>query len=311
MGERLIQKSLKIVEQAKAKWVSQTLPQIKGNEVLVQTLAGAISIGSELPIYNSPETVPIETGYESFAEVIEVGSAVEKLRVGDRILAFYGHKNCAVLKENEAILVPPHIRREDALLAILSCDAAKGVLKLNPRPNDNILVTGMGAMGLLSVHFLTAYMGLRHVDVVEPIDSRRTLAQKLGAHYAYADGEAVQSDHYKFGMECSANNDAFCLLQKAVKTKAKICILSDGNRGALRLEPAFHHKELTITASSDGWDYRAHAKWYFKHIAEQRSQLSEMFERRIAANELIQCFADLNKGKINPIKVLVDYQTTT
>lgn len=83
------------------------------------------------------------------------------------------------------ILVPEGIHAPEALLAILSCDAAKGVLKLNPEETDKVLVSGMGTMGLLTVHFLKEYMNVHHVDIIEPNPSRRNLALQFGAKSAF------------------------------------------------------------------------------------------------------------------------------
>ncbi|WP_306419863.1 alcohol dehydrogenase catalytic domain-containing protein [Bacillus sp. J14TS2] len=64
--------------------------------------------------------IPIETGYESYGEVVSIGENVRKLKVGDRVIAFYGHKDFNIVKENEIILVPKDINCRDALLTILS-----------------------------------------------------------------------------------------------------------------------------------------------------------------------------------------------
>ena len=54
------------------------------------------------------------------------------------------------------------------------------------------------------------------------------------------------------------------LLQKALKTNGKICILSDGNIEELTLTANFYQKELQIIGSSDGYDYQKHADWFLK-----------------------------------------------
>src|SRR5260221_7257768 len=80
--------------------------------VVVQTVAGAISIGSELPQYaatargTEPPRYPRMTGYESVAVVVAVGEGVEQLRVGDRGVAFYGHRTTALLPAGKTIREP-------------------------------------------------------------------------------------------------------------------------------------------------------------------------------------------------------------
>jgi alcohol dehydrogenase len=68
--------------------------------------------------------------------------------------------------------VPEDVSDGLALLAILSCDVAKGIRKVAPSPEEPVLVTGAGAIGLLTVFVLRAY-GTRNVDVVEPLAQRR------------------------------------------------------------------------------------------------------------------------------------------
>src|SRR5258708_25230058 len=154
--------------------------------VVVQTVAGAVSIGGELPQYagtargGEPPRYPRMTGYESVAVVVAVGEGVERLRVGERVVAFYGHQTAALVPANKAIRVPEGISDELALLTVLTCDAAKGVRKIAPLPEEPVLVTGAGAIGLFALFILKAY-GSAAVDVVEPDERRHALARARGA----------------------------------------------------------------------------------------------------------------------------------
>ncbi|GGP16889.1 hypothetical protein GCM10011346_50650 [Oceanobacillus neutriphilus] len=59
--------------------------------------------------------------------------------------------------------------------------------------------------------------------------------------------------------------------------------------------------------SSDGWNYKKHSEWFFENVLQKASHLDKLFELKIGKQELIQCFEDLSTGKVNPIKVLVEY----
>lgn len=304
-------RSLVLTAKKKLEWQINRLPFLKENEVLVRTIAGAISIGAELPQYDERDLsdlcpkYPKETGYESYGEVIEVGENVSSINVGDRLVAFYGHSDYGIIEANKAILVPKDIHYSYALLTILSCDAAKGVLKLQPSETDKVLVTGMGTMGLLTLYFLKEYLNLKQVDVIEPNQSRGRLAKKFGAHNVYKTDPDM--DNYDFGIECAAKNEAFALLQKSIKENGEICILSDGNIDKLILQPEFYEKELKIVGSSDGWDYTKHAKWFFNQLKKTQF-VNEIFQLNITQTELIQCFQQLSDCAINPLKVLVTYE---
>ncbi|PFA66479.1 alcohol dehydrogenase [Bacillus sp. AFS015802] len=309
----MIQTSLELREKKTLRWTTKSLPPIKEDEILIKTVSGAISVGAELPQYNEtdstdhPPSYPKETGYESYGEVMAKGEAVKGFTIGDRVVAFYGHKDYGIVKENKAIFVPKEVDYRDALLVILSCDAAKGVLKLKPEENDRVLVTGSGTMGLLTVYFLKEYMKVRHIDMVEPCSTRGELARKLGAETVIENQSDCPVDFYDYGLECSGFNDAFKTVQKALKPEGEMCILSDGNKETFHLQPDFYRKELKIVGSSDGWDYHQHSKWYFEQMKDKDAGLGRLFEKTIKFKELPKCFEELDSGKVSPIKVLVTY----
>src|SRR5205085_5469798 len=161
---------LYLTSQRQLQWVTEALPPLSTHDILVRTTAGAISMGSELPLYcgtsrvSDPIQYPRMTGYESVGVVMACGADVQKVRVGDRVVAFYGHRTHAIVPEAKAIVVPDGISDSVALLAILTCDVAKGIRKIDPKPDEAVLITGAGAIGLLTAFMLKA-LGRNNVDV--------------------------------------------------------------------------------------------------------------------------------------------------
>src|SRR5215472_3124199 len=105
-------RSLLLVAPRRLAWAAQELPAPGPHEILVQTTAGAISMGTELPQYMGTEreivarAFPRMTGYESLGTVLTCGSEVHGLTPGDRVVAFYGHRTHALVPETKAIPVP-------------------------------------------------------------------------------------------------------------------------------------------------------------------------------------------------------------
>jgi alcohol dehydrogenase len=294
-------------------WIAEEIPPLQPDEVLIQTKAGAISIGSELPLYCGtarsarPAFYPRMTGYESAGIVIARGPAVKRYEVGDRAVAFYGHREFGIVSEAKAIKVPDGVSDTVALLAILTCDVTKGIRKVDPKQQESALITGAGTIGLLTVFMLKA-MGVQVVDVVEPRPERRNLALYFGARAAATHQEmADKDDKYIVGFECSSHNAAFELLQGKMQHEGRICILADGNIEPLALAPAFHEKELMLIGSSDGWDYQEHARWYFQFVQEQAHDLELIFDYVTTQHDLAATFEQLALGTIKQIKVLVKY----
>jgi alcohol dehydrogenase len=305
-------RSLLLMAPRRLAWVAEELPAPGPHEVLVETTAGAVSVGTELPQYMGTEReivargYPRMTGYESLGTVVACGSNVQGLNPGERVVAFYGHRTGALIPEIKAICVPGGVSDELALLVILMCDVAKGVRKLSPRPDQQALVTGAGAIGLLTLWVLRAY-GVREVDVVEPQASRCELALRLGARRAVTPESADLDDAYAIGFECSSRQAGFALLQQRAASNGRLCVLADGNVEPLILAPSFHAKELAIVASNDGWDYQQHARWYFEQVRDGAPELEALFEARAPAAGLPTLFERMASGETSPVKVFVQY----
>jgi alcohol dehydrogenase len=177
---------LTLTAPGKLTWITELLPPVGEDEVLLQTLSTAISIGCELPVYRGtarasrPAHYPQGMGYENVSRVVACGSSAQNIQPGNRVVAFYGQQTFAVVPVRKVIHVPEEISDELALLSILTCDTAKGVRKLDPDPAEDILVTGTGAIGLLTLFVLRAY-GHESIDVVEPLIEQHALASLLGA----------------------------------------------------------------------------------------------------------------------------------
>ncbi len=295
------------------RWAETGLPDLQDNDVLIQTRAGAISIGSELPNYkgtarhSKPLAFPMMTGYESLGTIVQCGTAVTHFHPGDRVVAFYGHRTCWVVNANRVLAVPTIVSDAQALLVILTCDVAKGIRKLAPTPEQRVVITGAGAIGLLTLAMLRAY-GVQTIDMVEPLAQRHEIAYRLGATHVWSPDEFAQTENrYPIGLECSSNNAAFESMQEHMNEEGRICILADGNLEPLRLTSAFHKRELSIVASSDGWDYQAHAAWYFPWVQAAGLPIEILFEETISAETLPETFERLTTQSPRPLKVLVEY----
>lgn len=309
MGQKA--KSLRLIESRQLEWHVHDLPSLSNHEILIKTVSCAISIGSEVPVYrgdsivNSSSKYPKQMGYESYGEVIEVGRDVHRVQLGDRVIAFYGQQDYAICNEAEVIPVTKNIEPSTALLTILSCDAAKGVLKLQPNPSDRVVVTGLGTIGLLTVHFRREYLKITHIDAVEPDEERAAVGLTFGVINCVSDASAL-TPSYRFGFECSARNKGFHGLQTLMENNGKVCILSDGNYDEFTLHPEFFEKELSIVGSSDGWNYHEHAQWFFEHVSKT-PHITELFQHQIDQRSVINCFEELATGRIHPLKVVVNY----
>jgi alcohol dehydrogenase len=289
-------------------WFESELPPPQPDEVLVKTIFGSISTGTEIAQFKGEDPIaagrplPRKLGYENVAEVVLCGSQVQEFQPGEYVVGTYGHRDYALVPANR--LIPLAQPAPAALLLILGSDTARGIAKLELGLRSSLLVMGAGAVGLLTLFNLTA-RGYRMIDVVEPDPDRLGLARKFGARQGFVPDQLSVSAAYAGGFECSGDGAAFLQLQNQMAQGGQICVLSDARLTPLSLSPAFHDKELRVCGSSNGLDYRAYARWFFAHA--KRYPLEEIFDAKIRFAEIPETLTAMAEERIRPRKVLVFY----
>lgn len=283
-------------------WQEQTLPAIRPGQVLVETLLSAVSIGSELATYlgSEPGRLPCTLGYQTLGRVVRIGEWTT-LGLGDRVVTTYGHTSAAVLEASLCLPIPEHVPDRVALAVILGEETHKGIRRVTPLPHERVLVAGAGLLGLLTVFNLTR-RGVMQVSVLEPDPRRRELARAFGAQAAAPGG--VKADDFDVGFECSASPAGFVELLEHLRPGGRACVLSDGNWGALSLPPAFHQRELSLIASSDGEDYAEYANWLWAH---PDPLLAQLYVQSVSPDSLIAAYAQLRSFP-RPVSLVVDWQ---
>ncbi len=188
-------------------------------DAIVQVSACSIC-GSDLHIYHGhgfSEDMGFCVGHEAVGEVVEVGSGVSRVKVGDKVMlpaavgcgacrsclagnvancefnagACYGLSAGLQGSQAEAVRVPaadmnavkiPEGIREDQALMMTDALATAwyGARRAEIKPGSSVAVIGLGPIGLMAVE--AAYvMGAHVVYAIDPIAERRALAAEAGA----------------------------------------------------------------------------------------------------------------------------------
>ncbi len=176
--------------------------------------------GSDLHIYHgqgfSPET-GYAVGHEAVGTVVEVGSAVRRLKAGDKVMlsAAVGCGACApclagnvgrcetagagvygvgpALQGCQAELIrvpkadfnaariPEGLTHEQALMLTDNLPTAYfGCLNADIGPGKTVAVVGLGPIGLMAVE-IASVMGASRVFAIDLVPERRAIAQSMGA----------------------------------------------------------------------------------------------------------------------------------
>ena len=125
---------------------------------------------------------PMSLGYSAAGIVESVGSEVQGFKVGDRLaIAGAGYANHAEVNyvpKNLCAVIPDVVSFEEASYTTIACIALQGVRLAKPDLGDNVVVLGLGLIGLITVQLLQAN-GCRVLGI-DLDESKVELGRKLG-----------------------------------------------------------------------------------------------------------------------------------
>ncbi|MDZ7371141.1 MAG: bi-domain-containing oxidoreductase [candidate division KSB1 bacterium] len=196
-------------------------------------------------------------GYSSAGIVIE--SAVDDFKPGDRVACagtgYASHAEVVFVPRNLVARVPEPVALEEAAYTTLGAVALQGVRQAEPRIGEQIVVIGLGLIGLLTVQLLKAN-GCRVMGLDVRPDSF-PLAAKLGCDNCTLSNTAALSaiEHFTRGIGADAviltastrANDPIELALQAARKKGRIVIV--GAVGMNLPRSPFYEKELEVRIS--------------------------------------------------------------
>jgi threonine 3-dehydrogenase len=261
-------KALVKLRPEKGIWMEDVpIPSIGVNDVLIKIKKTAIC-GTDLHIYKwddwSKKTIktPLIIGHEYVGEIVDMGTGVENLKIGDRVTGeghiACGHcRNCRRGKlhvcENS---IGVGVNRDGAFAEYLSLPAAN-VVKLDPRISDEIaaimdpfgnathtalafpvlgedvLITGAGLIGNMATA-ICRFAGARYIVVSDMSEYRLNIAKKMGATITVnlSKGETIDQAvrdlkmrGFDVGLEMSGAPAAFCDMINHMYNGSKIALL--------------------------------------------------------------------------------------
>jgi threonine dehydrogenase-like Zn-dependent dehydrogenase len=254
---------------------------LASDEVRIRTLFSGISAGTELSQYrgtnpfmhrqwNEASRLFVEAeapswpypvrnlGYEEAGVIVEVGSEVSAVQIGQHIFGTWGHRTHHIAHENYALerVLPDGADSRIAIFSHIGAVALNGVHDAQIRIGDTVAVFGLGVPGQIVVQAACA-SGAR-VIAVDPDEGRRTIAMRHGASEALSPGGAAE--HIK---SLTAGRGADCCIEvsgappalaeaiRAVAYSARVVAMGffQGEVAGLRLGEEFHHNRVQLICS--------------------------------------------------------------
>ena len=165
------------------------------HDVVIRNVYTTISCGTERAnitgdlnvsdvIQTTPQ-FPRASGYNNAGVVVKVGKEVKSVKVGDRVVAYWGqHRNYRVTQENMVVKMPDNVSMQDGALSFISTFPLAAIRKTNLEIGEPAIVVGLGILGQIAIRLLKAG-GAAPVVAIDPIQERREEALLGGADYAF------------------------------------------------------------------------------------------------------------------------------
>jgi len=225
-------------------------------------------------------------GHEPAGQIVEVGPQVRERKVGDRVAVYHisgcgmcadcrqgyqisctsplrraygwqrdgGHADFLVADERDLILIPDSLDYVDGACAACGFGTAyEALTRLGVSGRDQVLVTGLGPVGL-AVGLLAKRLGAGKVVGTDPVESRRTLAVRLGAvdqAIVGTDDEfsEVLAEGADASIDCSGNGQAQLAAIVHTRRWGRVALVGEGGTLTVDVSAYIIHRQLTVHGS--------------------------------------------------------------
>lgn len=254
-------------------------------QVLLATKASTIC-GSDLrAIYREhlgegPEAYQgVVGGHEPAGQVVAIGSGVDDLAVGDRVVVYHisgcglcqdcragyqisctspgrqaygwqrdgGHADYLLAERRDLIKLPDGLSYLDG--ACVACGfgtAYEALLRIDVSGRDRVLVVGLGPVGL-AVGMLAKAMGAAEVIGADPSSERRELARRLGAVDTAVD--TISGADVDAAVDCSGVGAGQLSALQNTRRWGRVALVGEGGRLTVDVSEVIIHKQLTVHGS--------------------------------------------------------------
>jgi S-(hydroxymethyl)glutathione dehydrogenase/alcohol dehydrogenase len=315
------------------------IPTLRPGQVLVE-IAYSGACGTQVMEWRGDKGedkwLPHCLGHEGTGTVLEAGSAVTKVKAGDKVVlswikgsgieaggAVYGwgekkvnaggvttFQRHAVVSENRLTPLPAGLPMDVAVL--LGCAAPTGMGAvynvLKAQPGDSVAVFGTGGVGLHAV-MAAALVGAMPVIAIDPNPTRRALAPLYGAtHVIDPTGIDVLAEIRKIapqGVDIAVESSGVpAAMEQAVNATrqqgGRAVVIGNARHGAtLSLNPAVFNqgKSLMGTWGGDSIPDRDYGR-FARLLGAGRFPVRDLLSKPYALEQADQALSDLASGKI-------------
>jgi 2-desacetyl-2-hydroxyethyl bacteriochlorophyllide A dehydrogenase len=316
----------------------EAVPPPGPGEVRVETVASAVSAGTEMLVYRGevPQDLPLDLptlrggyafpikfGYAASGRVIDAGLGVERLFSGDPVFVHHPHQEVFVVPAWMPVRLPDDLDPQRGAF-VANLETALNVVHDTPlRLGETALVLGGGVVGLLVARLLKL-SGAGAVLVVDPLQGRRELAPSMGADGAFGpedvNGRVMEVTGGRgadVAVEASGSGAGLQAAIGAVATEGTVVVASwYGTRPVtLELGGHFHRGRVRLRSSQVGrlnpeleprWDRERRTQTVLGFL--KRLDLGDLISHRIPFDRAPEAYRLLDERPEEAVQVVFTYE---
>jgi len=294
-----------------------------GSELLVYRGAAPRELQPDLPTVRGDFGFPIKFAYASVGRVVEVGSNVTLLTVGDLVFVHHPHQTEYVVPAKTPVRLPQGLPPDVGVFAANLETAVTVVLDAHPRLGESVLVAGQGVVGLL-ITMLLRKAGATPIVTADLHERRRSASAAAGANHALGvDGDFVDAvlevtdgRGVDIAVEVSGSPAALQACIDAAAFAGTVVVASwYGTRDvSLSLGGRFHRRRLRVVSSqvstldpalAPRWD-RARRTALVSALL-QELPLTELITHRFPFDQASAAYELLDRDAGECLQVVLDY----
>ncbi len=322
----------------RAELLETELRELREHDVLVDMEYTVVSGGTERAnIMGMPnaggDNFPKTLGYCGVGYVIEAGSAVTSVAVGDRVLVYHGkHSKYNIRPEQDVTLVTQEeLSSLDASFVIIASMGLGGVRKLEIELGESAMVMGLGLLGIFAVQFCRL-SGAYPVIAADLNPDRRALALRLGADYALdpsapdfveqvkriTGGKGVNatvevtgvSAAMKQALECAAWTGRIALLGCTRVSDCAVDYYTQVHKPGIRLIGAHNLVRPKVESYPHHWTHQDDCKAILALLAAGRVEVAPIVSRVVSPEEAPAVYDQLCDDPAFPMGTVFDWRET-
>lgn len=326
-----------LVEFGKAGWIEKArLQPDKVRMVIDKVKADGLQPTLE-SIFNKLDQ-PLPLGYCNVGTIVDKGTGTNDFSVGDRVISNGRHAEFVSVPVNLCAKVPDTVSDKDAAFTVLSSISLQSIRLAKPTLGENVVVIGLGLIGLLTVQLLKA-QGCRVLGLdFDPV--KTSLAQKFGADVVNlsTDQDPIKvSERFSRGKGVDAviiaaatkSNDPITQAANMCRKRGRIVLV--GVSGLELSRDIFFKKELTFQVSASygpgrydpnyeekGNDYPiGYVRWTEQRnfeaildmMAEGKLNLKPLVSHQFKINEAEKAYKIISEEK-HSLGILLEYPSS-